>query len=197
MRLSLSASGMTAKMRPSVLPGEQAALTIEWDTAGVNGAVEGKAVVEVNDPGRPQITFVLGGVVKQAIEFLPYQAFAYGAGDLRSPFDPPIEVKPIDPARKNPDVKPNFDRVKQYLEQFDMTQLAMVGTLAQGSRMYALMRDARGGVHRVQTGDYMGTDHGKIVAIDEGSIEMLEIVSDGAGGWVERERTVSLGGAES
>ena len=73
MRLSLSASGMTAKMRPSVLPGEQAALTIEWDTAGVNGAVEGKAVVEVNDPARPQITFVLTGVVKQAIEFLPYQ----------------------------------------------------------------------------------------------------------------------------
>jgi len=137
------------------------------------------------------------GTIEPLPEFLPYQAFAYGAGDLRSPFDPPIEVKPIDPARKNPDVKPNFDRVKQYLEQFDMTQLAMVGTLAQGSRMYALMRDARGGVHRVQTGDYMGTDHGKIVAIDEGSIEMLEIVSDGAGGWVERERTVSLGGAES
>jgi type IV pilus assembly protein PilP len=130
-------------------------------------------------------------------EFLPYQAFAYGASDLRSPFDPPVEVKPVDPMRKSPDVKPNFDRVKQYLEQFNMSELAMVGTLAQGSKMYALMRDGRGGVHRVQTGDYMGTDHGKIVAIDESTLEMLEIVSDGAGGWVERERTVSLGGAES
>jgi len=130
-------------------------------------------------------------------EFLPYQAFAYGASDLRSPFDPPVEVKPVDPMRKSPDVKPNFDRVKQYLEQFNMSELVMVGTLAQGSQMYALMRDARGGVHRVQTGDYMGTDHGKIVAIDENTLEMLEIVSDGAGGWVERERTVSLGGAES
>ena len=73
-RLSLSEPGMTAKMRPSIQPGEQAALTIEWDTAGVKGAVEGKAVVEVNDPARPQVTFVLTGVVKQGIEFLPYQA---------------------------------------------------------------------------------------------------------------------------
>lgn len=73
-RLSLSESGMTAKMRPAILPGEEATLTVEWDTAGVKGTVTGKAVMEVNDPARPQITFVLTGVVKQAIEFLPYQA---------------------------------------------------------------------------------------------------------------------------
>jgi hypothetical protein len=73
-RLSLSESGMTAKMRPAILPGEQATLTVEWDTAGVKGTVEGKAVLEVNDPAKPQITFVLTGVVKQPIEFLPYQA---------------------------------------------------------------------------------------------------------------------------
>jgi len=137
------------------------------------------------------------GTIEPLPEFLPYQAFAYGASDLRSPFDPPVEVKPVDPTRRSPDVKPNFDRVKQYLEQFNMSELAMVGTLAQGATMYALMRDARGGVHRVQTGDYMGTDYGKIIAINEGSLEMLEIVSDGAGGWIERERTVSLGGGAS
>ena len=65
---------MTARMRPSILAGEQAALTIEWDTAGLQGVVEGKAVLEVNDPAKPQLTFVLTGVVKQAIEFIPYQA---------------------------------------------------------------------------------------------------------------------------
>jgi type IV pilus assembly protein PilP len=137
------------------------------------------------------------GRIEPLPEFLPYQAFAYGASDLRAPFDPPIEVKPVDPSRKSPDVRPNFDRVKQYLEQYNMSQLAMVGTLAQGARMYALVRDPRGGVHRVQTGDYLGTDHGRVVAVGEGSIEMLEIVSDGTGGWIERERTVSLGGDRS
>ena len=46
-------------------------------------------------------------------------------------------------------------------------------------------------------GDYMGMETGKILAIDENKIELLEIVSDGTGGWVERERTVNLGGAQS
>ncbi len=137
------------------------------------------------------------GRIEPLPEFQPYQAFAYSAGDLRSPFEPPVEVKPVDPSKKSPDVKPDFDRIKQYLEQFNMSQLAMVGTLSQGSAFYGLVRDVRGGVHRVKPGDYMGTDHGRIVAIDETAIEMIEIVADGTGGWVERERTVSLGGGQS
>ena len=40
----------------------------------MKGTVEGKAVLEVNDPATPQITFVLTGVVKQGVEFLPHQA---------------------------------------------------------------------------------------------------------------------------
>jgi type IV pilus assembly protein PilP len=39
----------------------------------------------------------------------------------------------------------------------------------------------------------MGTDHGRISRISEASIDLIEIVPDGVGGWVERERTVSLG----
>ena len=48
--------------------------------------------------------------------------------------------------------------------------------------------------HRVQTGDFLGTDHGQILTIDEGELELIEIVPDGTGGWVERARTVSLAG---
>jgi type IV pilus assembly protein PilP len=70
----------------------------------------------------------------------------------------------------------------------------MVGTLAQNGSMFALIKDADGGVHRVQHGDYLGTDHGQIVTIDEGELELIEIVPDGTGGWVERARTVSLAG---
>jgi type IV pilus assembly protein PilP len=137
------------------------------------------------------------GRIEPLPEFEAYQAFAYSASDMRSPFDPPVEVKPVDPSKRAAQVKPDFDRVKQYLEQFNMSQLAMVGTLAQGASMFGLIRDVKGGVHRVQIGDYMGTDNGKIVSISEGRIEMREIVSDGTGGWIERERTVSLGGAQS
>jgi Protein of unknown function (DUF1573) len=73
-RLALSAPGMTAKVKPTILPGQEETLTVEWDTAGAKGTVEGKAVLDVNDPASPQLAFFLTAVVKEAVEFLPYQA---------------------------------------------------------------------------------------------------------------------------
>ena len=137
------------------------------------------------------------GQIEPLPEFLPYQAFAYAAGNMRSPFEPPVEIKPVPPDQKNANVRPDNNRVKQYLEQFNVAQLRMVGTLAQGPALYGLVQDGGGGVHRVRTGDYMGTDHGRIQSINESQIEMIEIVADGTGGWIERSRAMSLGGGES
>ena len=120
--------------------------------------------------------------------------FAYQASALRSPFEPPVVLQPVDRSPEGVQVTPNFSRVKQFLEQYTIGNLSMVGTLAQGSFKYALVRDSDGGVHRVESGDYLGTDHGQIQTIGESSIEIIEIVPDGTGGWVQRARTVSLGG---
>ena len=120
--------------------------------------------------------------------------FSYQAGNLRSPFEPPVAVAIRQPPQGGRKVRPDETRVKQYLEQFNIGQLAMVGTLAQRGELFGLVRDIEQGVHRVRAGDYMGTDHGRITKVDETSIELLEIVSDGSGGWVERQRLVSMGG---
>ena len=127
--------------------------------------------------------------------FTQVEPFAYEASGFRSPFEPPVMVKP-GPRPSGPQVKPNPNRVRQYLEQYTIASLAMVGTLAQGAAMYALIQDGDGGVHRVQPGDYMGTDHGKIQSIDDAELELIEIVPDGTGSWVERIRTVALGGRD-
>jgi type IV pilus assembly protein PilP len=123
------------------------------------------------------------------IETVP--PFSYLASNKRSPFEPPVVLKRVE-RQSGPKVEPDLNRVKQYLEQFTIGQLAMVGTLSQGATMYALIQDAEGGVHRVQSGDFMGTDHGRIRGVGETGIELIEIVPDGIGGWVERERTVAL-----
>lgn len=132
---------------------------------------------------------------KGRIEPLPpietFKPFKYLAGNKRSPFEPPVVLKRVD-RKDGPKVTPDFNRVKQFLEQFTISRLAMVGTLAQGPVTYALIQDGDGGVHRVQSGDFMGTDHGRVLAVRDTSIELIEIVPDGTGGWVERERTVSL-----
>lgn len=123
------------------------------------------------------------------IETVP--PFKYLAGNKRSPFEPPVLLKRVE-RQDGPKVTPDFNRVKQFLEQFSIGQLAMVGTLAQGVVNFALVQDAEGGVHRVQSGDFIGTDHGRIQVVGDTSIELIEIVPDGTGGWVERERTVAL-----
>ncbi|MEM1433888.1 MAG: pilus assembly protein PilP [Pseudomonadota bacterium] len=135
--------------------------------------------------GRPK------GRIEPLPPFEQVPPFAYQASAMRSPFEPPVVVRRVE-RRNGPQVQPDSNRVKQFLEQFTIGQLAMVGTLEQGPTRFALVRDADGGVHRVQRGDYMGSDHGKVQRVDEAGIELIEIVPDGTGGWVERARTVAL-----
>ncbi|MEM7001831.1 MAG: pilus assembly protein PilP [Pseudomonadota bacterium] len=134
-----------------------------------------------------------GGRIEPLPPIKTVAPFSYQVGNLRSPFEPPIVVRKVDRA-SGPQVTPDFNRVKQYLEQFAISQLSMVGTLAQFNQNFALVRDTEGGVHRVQTGDYLGRDHGRVLTVDEASIDLIEIVPDGSGGWVERARTVALAG---
>lgn len=137
------------------------------------------------------------GSIPPLPEFEPYQAFTYGAANQRSPFEPPIIVPPrTEEQKRNAGVKPPQNHVKQYLERFPLTSLAMVGTLQKDNSTFALIEDSDGGVHRVQVGDYMGDKWGQIESIEDTRIDVTEIVSDGAGGWLRRPRTVELRGLQ-
>lgn len=126
-------------------------------------------------------------------EFEAYQPFTYGASNRRSPFEPPVVIPPkTDIQRRNIGVKPPPDHVKQYLERFTLTTLQMVGYLKRDDGTWALVEDNQGGVHRVQVGDYMGTNWGQIESITDTRIDVTEIVSDGASGWLRRPRTIEL-----
>lgn len=122
--------------------------------------------------------------------------FAYQASVMRSPFEPPVVVRRVARTAGGPQVEPDFNRVKQNLEQFPIAQLSMVGTLSQNGALFALVADSDGVVHRVRKGDFMGTDHGNVQSLTDVSIELVEIVSDGTGGWVQRARTVALKSVE-
>jgi type IV pilus assembly protein PilP len=130
-----------------------------------------------------------------AIEPLPplrtYDAYIYNVTAMRSPFDAPIEVKEIVQST-DPKVKPDFGREKEYLETFALDSLSMVGTLQKEGRFWALVKDGVGGINRVTLGNYLGKDHGKIVSASPTQIDLIEIVSDGLGGWLQRPRTLKL-----
>jgi type IV pilus assembly protein PilP len=137
------------------------------------------------------------GQIAPLPEFEPYQPFTYGAANRRSPFEPPVVV-PVknEEQRRNIGVKPPKNHVKQYLERFSLASLSMVGTLQQDNSTWALIEDNTGGVHRVQVGDFMGSQWGQIESIDDSRIDITEIVSDGASGWLRRPRTIELKGLE-
>ena len=132
------------------------------------------------------------GLVKPIPAFKAYKSFTYSASAMRSPFERPVEVTEITRLRMASNVKPNDNRTKEYLEQFSLDSLSMVGTLTQQGTLWALMQDDNGGVHRIKTGNYMGRNHGRIVEATETFISVIEIVPNGVDGWVERPRTIKL-----
>lgn len=131
------------------------------------------------------------GNIEPLPKFQPYEAFTYSASNLRSPFQPPVKIDLTVRQKGNKVVKPDETRVKQFLEGFNIETFEMVGTLSNAQGTFALVKGA-GGVHRVRVGDYLGRNDGKVVGISEGKIDVIEIVPDGEGNWLERPRSLTL-----
>ena len=89
-------------------------------------------------------------------------------------------------------VRPDRGRSREFLEQFPLDTLSMVGTMTVGGTYYGLVQTPDTLVHRVQMGNYVGQNDGRIVSINEDEIEVIEIVADGIGGYIEREASIGL-----
>ena len=120
---------------------------------------------------------------------LPGPRVVSSSPPVRDPFQPPDQ--PASRPTGKPGPAPDFERPRQFLEGFAVDQFQMVGTLSLGAQTFALLRGAAG-VHRLAVGDYLGADHGRVVAIHEGQLELVELFPDGEGAWLERPRTLVL-----
>lgn len=119
----------------------------------------------------------------------PYETFIYTAHGQRTPFVP----SPTQPQGGVMDgISPDPTRMRQYLEEFPLDTLRMVGTVTMGGETFALIRTRDGAIHRVRVGEYLGQNHGRISAISEVGIELTEIIPDGMGGWAERRAAIAL-----
>lgn len=132
------------------------------------------------------------GQIEPPPEFVSYVAFTYSAASLRGPFDIPIDAATALRNQQNDEVKPDENRPKEYLENFAVGGLTMVGTIARGGQIWALIRDETSNINRVTIGNFLGKNHGRIVAITETQISLTEIVPAGDGGWIERPQSISL-----
>ncbi|MBX5463144.1 MAG: pilus assembly protein PilP [Steroidobacteraceae bacterium] len=128
-----------------------------------------------------------GGRVQPLPEVKPYETFTYTAMNLRSPFQP---GSPAGPSGSS--VRPDSKRNREFLEQFSLDTLKMVGTLRLGGKYYGLVQTKDNLVHRVTVGNYMGQSDGRITEITPSKISLIEIVPDGLGGYIERPAALGL-----
>lgn len=131
-----------------------------------------------------------GGRVEPLPEIKPYQSFTYSAANLRSPFVP---AGPGGGGSSNAQsVRPDIKRNREFLEQYSLDTLKMVGTLKLSGSTFGLVQTKDGLVHRVLPGNYLGQSDGRITDITPSKITVREIVPDGVGGYVERPAALAL-----
>ena len=132
------------------------------------------------------------GSVQPLPTFKPYQNFTYSASELRDPFEPAFEAEVNEKQDAN-GLRPDTRRPKEPLETFPLDTLRMVGILVQNETTWGLVKDPNNVVHRVQAGNYAGQNEGQIVAVSEKQIDIIEIIPDGIGGYIERNAALAIG----
>ena len=132
------------------------------------------------------------GAIEPIPVIKPYETFAYTVTDLRDPFTPPPVPDDSRKTTAGDGLKPDANRPKEALEEFPLDGLRLVGSLERGGGKWSIVKAPDGAIYRVQPGNYMGQNDGKITRISDELIELTEIVEDGQGGWIERQASLAL-----
>ncbi len=130
-----------------------------------------------------------GGRIEPLPQIKPYETFDYGAENMRSPF---IQMLSVVENTGGGGPAPIKNRNKEYLEQFPLDTLNMVGTLHREGKTYGLVQTSDGLVHRVLPGNYVGQNDGRVVSVTEGRIEIEELVSNGIGNFFKRSAGIGI-----
>ena len=142
-----------------------------------------------------------GGNIEPLPPIKPYEHYVYQALDLglRDPFKSFMEEKPEqDKQTKGVDAAQQkyVDEIQTHnreeLETYELDAMRMVGVLERRDDLWAIVKDQGGTVHRVQVGNYLGRNFGKITNIQENRIDVREIIKDSQGRWQERAASLAL-----
>jgi type IV pilus assembly protein PilP len=118
-----------------------------------------------------------------------FETFQYNDQDKRDPFSPSTaELQ----GSANTGPRPDENRAKEPLEMFALDSLKMVGTVGTGAATEVLVKDPGGVIHRVHRNEYMGQNYGRVTAVADDHIDLVELVSNGNGGWMERSASIAL-----
>lgn len=119
-----------------------------------------------------------------------FETFEYREGGRRDPFSPSA-AEQEEVASDGP--RPDESRAREPLESYPLDGLKMMGTLGGGAALVGLIKDPDGVIHRIRPGNFMGQNYGRITVLAEDHVDLVELVSNGNGGWMERPASVAIG----
>jgi len=130
------------------------------------------------------------------IEALPalqvFESVPYVAAERRDPFSLLDFEQPVPEQVADNGIRPDADRPKELLEQYPLEGMAYRGMVEQRGVSYALIEAPDKVIHAVTLGNHLGRNYGRITAIAEARIEVLEIIPSPKGGWEERPTRMEL-----
>jgi type IV pilus assembly protein PilP len=116
-----------------------------------------------------------------------FETFEYSAQGIRDPFS---NAFTDDSGGSGP--RPDSNRRKEITEQYPLDSMSMVGTIGAGGRIVGLVLAPDKVTYRINPGNYLGQNDGRVTSVNENRIELVELVPDGAGGWLERPASLAL-----
>ncbi|PHR64102.1 pilus assembly protein PilP [Pseudidiomarina marina] len=117
----------------------------------------------------------------------------YTGADIRNPFQPtPLRDNAAQASGQNCP-QPTLGTPKGNLQGVALDQLALSGTMRSGDgQLVALVVSNEGKLFRVQRGDFIGLDNGRITAITPQQISIREWLATGDGCWQQRDVSLTL-----
>lgn len=126
-------------------------------------------------------------------EFKTQELYTYNVNEFRDPYSMIGKSAQLEQAQTSTsELQPDINRNKEALEEFPLDALTFSGHLEISGQAWAVITAPDGFLHRVKLGNHIGTNHGQITEITETVIRITEVVSDGLGGWIEREAAISV-----
>lgn len=134
------------------------------------------------------------GTIEPLPEIKTIEPFVFKPEGLRDPFKAINESEEAEDTLVSAGngIKPDTTRRKEELEAFPLDSLRMVGTVVMKSNLWGLVKSSDKTIYRVQVGNYMGKNYGKIIRILTDKIELMEIVPDTPGTWREQQTSLAL-----
>jgi type IV pilus assembly protein PilP len=127
--------------------------------------------------------------VSQPKAFEPYR---YENANQADPFSSSKLATALDKVQKNKGgLKPDLNRRREVLENFPLENIRMVGHLANVKASFALLQ-AENVVYQAKVGNYLGQNFGVITKMNDGEVQIKELVQDAAGEWTERETALRI-----